>query len=143
MQNSLLIAGIACLIAAIVGGGLKAFGIEFPVLDSLSRQLVLGALGLILFSLSLFIGQGQQVSSAGGADGTQSSLPSARISENLGDNFQIYYTGEDNDVKELAIALIREELEPLAESHGYEAEYIEKAEIRELERIARELRVLQ
>ncbi len=28
MQQTLLITGLTCLIAAIVGGGLKAFGIE-------------------------------------------------------------------------------------------------------------------
>jgi hypothetical protein len=48
MQQTLLIAGLACLIAAIVGGGLKAFGIEIPVLSSRFRQAVLGLLGLIL-----------------------------------------------------------------------------------------------
>jgi hypothetical protein len=48
MQQTLLIAGLACLIAAIVGGGLKAFGIEIPILSSRIRQAVLGLLGLIL-----------------------------------------------------------------------------------------------
>jgi hypothetical protein len=48
MQETLLIAGLACLIAAIVGGGLKAFGIEIPILNSHIRQAALGLLGLIL-----------------------------------------------------------------------------------------------
>ncbi|MBL8206573.1 MAG: Ig-like domain-containing protein [Blastocatellia bacterium] len=48
METIFLSAGIACLIAAIVGGGLKAFGIEIPLLQSLTRQIILGALGVIL-----------------------------------------------------------------------------------------------
>jgi len=55
MNNPLLYAGLACLIAAVIGGGLKLFGIEIPVLQSLKRQVLLGALGiaLILFSYSV------------------------------------------------------------------------------------------
>jgi len=48
MSTTLLTAGIACFIAAIVGGGLKAFGIEIPVLNSRFRQLALGGFGIIL-----------------------------------------------------------------------------------------------
>jgi hypothetical protein len=52
MENTLLGGGIACVLAAIVGGGFKAFGIEVPVIASNLRQLVLGVAGvaLILFS---------------------------------------------------------------------------------------------
>ncbi len=46
MDNIFLVSGLACLIAAVVGGGLKAFGIEVPVLASLGRQIALGILGL-------------------------------------------------------------------------------------------------
>jgi hypothetical protein len=49
----LISAGIACLIAAIVGGGLKAFAIEIPLLASMRRQLLLGLLGMILLGLAL------------------------------------------------------------------------------------------
>jgi hypothetical protein len=31
MQSTLLNVGLACIIGAIVGGGLKAFGVEIPV----------------------------------------------------------------------------------------------------------------
>ncbi len=49
MDNPLLITlGLACLIAALVGGGLNAFGIEIPVLKSVARQIALGLLGIIL-----------------------------------------------------------------------------------------------
>lgn len=53
METVLLSTGLACLIAAIVGGGLKAFGIEIPLLQSLTRQLLLGGLGVLLVVLSL------------------------------------------------------------------------------------------
>jgi hypothetical protein len=53
MDNIFLVAGLACLIGAVVGGGLKAFGIEVPILKSVSRQILLGCLGLAL----LFIGR--------------------------------------------------------------------------------------
>jgi hypothetical protein len=51
MDNIFLISGLACLIAAVVGGGLKAFGIEVPVLASRGRQLALGVLGLIFLAI--------------------------------------------------------------------------------------------
>jgi hypothetical protein len=44
----LLTLGLACIVAAIIGGGLKAFGIEISPLQSSLRQVLLGALGLIL-----------------------------------------------------------------------------------------------
>lgn len=55
MENTLLTAGIACVLAAIVGGGLKAFGIEIPVLSTLTRQLVLAAFGIVLLIIALQI----------------------------------------------------------------------------------------
>src|SRR5262249_39421080 len=48
MLVMVLSAGLACLIAAIVGGGLKAFGIEVPALGSVFRQALLGAVGIAL-----------------------------------------------------------------------------------------------
>src|SRR4051812_27150705 len=55
MESSVLLtAGVVCLIAAIVGGGLKAFGIQLPVLDSLRRQTLLGILGLGLIAMAQF-----------------------------------------------------------------------------------------
>lgn len=53
MDNPFVVAGLACLIAAIVGGGLKAFGIEVPLLKSLTRQVVLGILGALLLVFGL------------------------------------------------------------------------------------------
>jgi hypothetical protein len=53
MQQTILVTGLACLIAAIVGGGLKAFGIEIPLLSSRVRQFVLGLFGLILIATGI------------------------------------------------------------------------------------------
>ena len=52
MNATLLMLGLACLIAAIVGGGLKAAGFEFPVISSLRRQILLAALGCVLLIAS-------------------------------------------------------------------------------------------
>jgi hypothetical protein len=48
MQSTLIIAGAAFLGAAIVGGGLVAFKIEVPLIESPIRQALLGVLGLTL-----------------------------------------------------------------------------------------------
>ena len=53
METTLITAGIACVIAAIVGGGLKAFAIEIRVLDSVRRQAALGAFGVLLIAAGL------------------------------------------------------------------------------------------
>jgi len=46
--------GIACIVAAIVGGGTKLFGYEIPVVDSLRRQLLLAGFGLALAGAASF-----------------------------------------------------------------------------------------
>jgi hypothetical protein len=48
METTLIYTGIACIIAAIIGGGLKAFQIEMPVFSSIKRQIALGIFGGIL-----------------------------------------------------------------------------------------------
>lgn len=48
MEQTLLFAGIACIMAAIVGGGLKAFGVEIQAVQSRVRQGALAALGVLL-----------------------------------------------------------------------------------------------
>jgi hypothetical protein len=55
-MDKVLIAGIVCVVAAIVGGGLKAFGIEMPILKNRSRQLSLGAFGIVLLGIALILG---------------------------------------------------------------------------------------
>lgn len=53
MQEILLTAGTAFVGAAIVGGGLQAFNIRIPVIDSHARQLMLGGFGALLIALAL------------------------------------------------------------------------------------------
>lgn len=55
MQQTFLITGLTCLIASIVGGGLKAFGIEIPLLRSRLRQVILGLLGIFLVAAANFL----------------------------------------------------------------------------------------
>jgi len=55
MTTTLLCAGLACIIAAVVGGRLKAYGIEVPVLQSVPRQVILGVFGMILVIISFFL----------------------------------------------------------------------------------------
>ena len=47
--------GITCIIGAIVGGGLKAFGIGIPYLHELQRQLALGGFGVILLVVGIVV----------------------------------------------------------------------------------------
>jgi len=54
-DNVFLAAGLASLLAAIVGGGLRAFGIEIPLLKSIARQVVLAVLGILLLTFGLGI----------------------------------------------------------------------------------------
>jgi len=48
MGNTLLTTGLVCIVAAIVGGGLKAFGIEIGILRSWKRQGLLAMFGAIM-----------------------------------------------------------------------------------------------
>src|ERR1041384_6079322 len=54
MKTTLIILGLVCIIAAIVGGGLTAFGTVIPVLNSKKRQLLLSIFGLVLVAVTLF-----------------------------------------------------------------------------------------
>ena len=58
MNNVLLGAGAACVIAAIVGGGAKAFGVEIPVLSSVRRQVALGVVGIGFLAAAYVVGNG-------------------------------------------------------------------------------------
>ncbi len=52
----MLAIGIACLVAAVVGGGVKLAGGEFPVVSSIPRQVLLGAVGMGAITISLVPG---------------------------------------------------------------------------------------
>lgn len=58
MSSTFITTGLACVIAAIIGGGLKAFGIEIPVLQSGRRQLVLAAFGIGIVAVGLSMTDG-------------------------------------------------------------------------------------
>jgi len=162
METTLLTTGIACLIAAIIGGGLKAFGIEIPLLKSISRQVALGAFGAILLALSFLetpakLYRSQPANTiepssttqpppgpvASPSDSAYGSRTEVLNSAELREYFRNYYLAGDDDIKHLIVLLIRGQLEELAVSNGYSAEHIENAEIKELERIAKELKVLR
>ena len=55
MVNTLLIAGIVCIIAAVVGGGVKLFGNELPALGSTRRQVLLAIVGLAFLIASYMV----------------------------------------------------------------------------------------
>jgi hypothetical protein len=45
--------GVAAILAAIAGGGLKAFGVEVPLLASVKRQAILVLVGVLLIAVGL------------------------------------------------------------------------------------------
>jgi hypothetical protein len=53
MNQAFITAGIVCIIAAIIGGGLKALAFEIPLLNSIGRQLLLGIVGIIFLFLGI------------------------------------------------------------------------------------------
>lgn len=46
--------GVAAILAALAGGGMKAFGVELPILASIQRQAMFFVTGLVLLGLGLF-----------------------------------------------------------------------------------------
>jgi hypothetical protein len=54
VKNTLLTAGLVCVIGAIIGGGFKAFGIEVPIIPSLRRQTGLALIGVLLLGAAYF-----------------------------------------------------------------------------------------
>lgn len=55
MANTLLIAGIVCIVAAVVGGGIKMLGNELPVLGSTLRQGLLALVGVAFLIASYLV----------------------------------------------------------------------------------------
>jgi tetratricopeptide (TPR) repeat protein len=54
LDPRLSIAGIVCVIGAIVAGGVEALGVQMPAVGSLVRQILLATLGLVLVGASAF-----------------------------------------------------------------------------------------
>ena len=59
METILVSAGVVCLIAAVVGGGLKALNMDIPLVDSLVRQLILFGVGVILIGMTYMLDPNQ------------------------------------------------------------------------------------
>jgi N-acetylneuraminic acid mutarotase len=53
VEGTVLLLGLACLIAAIVGGGLKMAKVEIPLISSPLRQAILAVVGIVLVAVSL------------------------------------------------------------------------------------------
>ena len=50
--------GLACIIVAIIGGGLEILGVKVPVISSRPRQALLAALGIVLILICVLGGRG-------------------------------------------------------------------------------------
>ncbi len=81
MNTTILTIGIGCIIAAIVGGGLKAFGMEIPALSSIKRQMLLSFFGVILVAGS-FMGGAENVPTPATGTNQASLLNSATATTN-------------------------------------------------------------
>jgi hypothetical protein len=57
VSESLLIAGVVCIVASIVGGGIKLLGAEVPVLNSFARQVMLFTVGAGFLLASFWVGE--------------------------------------------------------------------------------------
>jgi hypothetical protein len=67
MNNVLLTAGVVCLMASVIGGGLKAFNIEIGPLSSRSVRLTLGLLGVAFIAAAVIL----RDDGGGGGDGAE------------------------------------------------------------------------
>ncbi len=68
MFETLIVIGLACVIAAAVGGGLKLKGVEIPVVSSLARQALLAGIGVAVI-VGGFIFVRDEAAPNGGTDG--------------------------------------------------------------------------
>lgn len=82
-MNPLVLIGLACVIAAIVGGGLKLSGIEIPVLASVRRQVLLGGLGIALMAGVGIAKLVERSASPGDNGDDQPTVGNVRVSEDV------------------------------------------------------------
>ncbi len=57
-EEILVSGGVTAVLAAVAGGGLKAFGVEVPLLATVKRQLLTVAVGIVLIAVGLMSGSG-------------------------------------------------------------------------------------
>jgi hypothetical protein len=77
MELTIVSAGLACVIAAIAGGGLKTFHVEVPGIASLSRQILLGMFGVLLLVVGFWNPLGFAIGSEGLLATDQGAVPAA------------------------------------------------------------------
>src|SRR5262249_43286318 len=106
METTLVTTGIVCILGAIVGGGLKALGIELPTLHSPARQI-----GLALFGIGLILSSRYaSVPSGSGPAATVLKLPHGyNFAENaerarwFNGNTTLEFPGTANDARGFAL----------------------------------------
>jgi len=69
VYETLILTGVACLIGAVVGGGLSLANIKIPLIASMTRQVMLGGLGVVIV-VCTFLFVPAPVPANGGSDGT-------------------------------------------------------------------------
>lgn len=75
MNTTLLVVGFVFVAAAVIGGGLKAVGIEVPVVSSISRQVLLGLAGVGAIVISFLLAENDPTLGGTGTLPTTVSLP--------------------------------------------------------------------
>lgn len=80
-EEILVSGGVAAVLAAVAGGGLKAFGVEVPLLATVQRQALAMIAGIALIALGLFAGGfggkgADEVAGAGGSKEAPAQAPS-------------------------------------------------------------------
>jgi hypothetical protein len=79
VNTTLLVVGFVFVAAAVIGGGLKAVGIEVPVVSSISRQVLLGLAGVGAIVISFLLVENDSTLGGTGALPTTVSLPPAHF----------------------------------------------------------------
>lgn len=69
MNEAVMLVGIGCVIAAVVGGGLSLANLKVPVVNSVPRQLLLGATGVVIIGGSFLLPNGGKGGDDGGNPG--------------------------------------------------------------------------
>lgn len=104
MATDLLTTGLACIIVAVVGGGLKAFGIELPALTSRSRQVLLGTLGVGLAGSGLWLGRAAAAADAGLTLSTWTLIKAVDDSGKDWSNSTLKFTSESREGDKFRVA---------------------------------------
>lgn len=91
-QVSLVILGALAILAAVIGGGAKAFGVEVPVIASVWRQALLFLVGIALIALGIWIDHDGQNPNAEPSE--QPDTADTTDTSEAGENVSTAYAGE-------------------------------------------------